>query len=40
MLCAGLQGNKPLSFSWDCVREDWPQPCFGGMGMGEIKGGR
>jgi hypothetical protein len=35
-----VQGASPLSFSWDCVREDFPKPCFAGTAMGDIKGSR
>lgn len=32
--------HSPMSFSWDCVREDFPKPCFAGTDMGNIKGNR
>jgi hypothetical protein len=38
MCAAGLQGTTPLTFTWDCVRQDFPKPCFTGTNMGSIKG--
>ena len=31
-------GNKPLTFTWDCTREDFPAPCFATTDRGSQKG--
>ena len=33
-------GNKPLSFAWECVRADFPAPCFASTDRGTQKGAR
>eukprot|EP00775_Hariotina_reticulata_P010860 gene10860-11014_t len=34
------KGLKPMMFSWDCQREDYPHPCFETTDQGEISGAR
>lgn len=31
-------GNRPMDVSWECVRADYPSPCFAGTNFGEQKG--
>jgi REJ domain len=34
------QGSKPMTFTWDCVREDFPQPCFASTNRGDQVGAK
>lgn len=33
------QGNKPMTFTWECQSTLWPRPCIEGANQGTISGG-